>query len=82
MPGVIEPELLELLDLSGLAAGDILGLGAVGLEVVELPLVELELAPARERWVERAGEPAVVVDRTLAEHRVELRAPCPAASGR
>ena len=42
-------------------------------DVVELPDVLLEFAPAAQRRVDGAGQPALVVDRALPEHGVELR---------
>jgi hypothetical protein len=52
--------------------GDVVDLGPVGLEVVELPDVLIELRPPAEGQVHRAGQPSLMVDGALAEHHVEL----------
>src|SRR5262249_36041460 len=70
---VVKPELLELLQSCGLLGGEVLRLCAVHLEVVELPLVVLEVSPSGEGRVHRARKPPLVVDRALPEHRVKLR---------
>ena len=74
-PRVVPPQSLQLLELLGVLGGQVVDLGAVLREVVELPLVELELPPSGDRRVQRVREPALVVERSHPEHRVELGLP-------
>ena len=55
--------------------GQVVQLGAVDVDVVELPLVVVEVAPAADRRVGGDGLPAVVPDAARPEHRVELGLP-------
>src|SRR5215203_1484007 len=71
-PRVVPPQSLQLLELLGMLGGKVVSLGAVIGEVVELPLVQMELPPAGDRWMQCVREPAVVVERAHSEHRVEL----------
>ena len=67
---------------SGSCVGEVRRLRAVDLDVVELPDVLVELAPAAQRRVHGARQPAVLVEGALAEHRVELGALRRARPGR
>src|SRR6185437_4130747 len=57
-PGVVEPQALQRLELDRLLRCEVVRLGAVALEVVELPDVVLELAPSRDGRVDRTRQPA------------------------
>src|SRR5271165_2359907 len=70
---VVVPQRLHPLEAFGLLGGEVVALRTVGPKVVELPDVGLEVTPPRDRGVHGASEPTLVVDRALAEHRVELR---------
>ena len=83
--GLGVPEVDHLAELVGLLGGEVVQLGAVDVDVVELPLVLVEVAPAADRRVGGDGLPAVVPDAARPEHRVELRLrarPAPSASSK
>src|SRR4051795_6161069 len=71
--GLCVPEQDQLVELLGLLGGEVVHLGAVDVDVVELPGVLVEVPPAAERRVGGDGLPAVVPDAARAEHREELR---------
>src|SRR3954452_18515668 len=66
------PQVDHLLEAVGLGHREVMQLGAVDLDVVELPRVGGEVAPAAERRVRRDSLPALVPDAARAEHREEL----------
>ena len=70
-----EPDLDELPDFLWVLGGEVVDLCPVGVGVVELPLVVVEVPPARQARVGGDRLPAFVPDRPGAEHRVELRRP-------
>src|SRR4051795_10787753 len=71
--GLGVPEHDQLVELLGLLGGHVVELGAVDVDVVELPGVLVEFAPATQRRVGGDGLPAVVPDAARAQHREELR---------
>ena len=68
----LEPDLDQLRELLRMLLGEVLGLGAVHVHVVQLPHVLVEVSLATDRRVQGDGLPAVHPDAARAEHRVVL----------
>ena len=69
---LLEPALDERLRALRLLGGEVARLGAVLVDVVELPLVLVEVADARRRAVDGDDLPAVLPHPARAEHAVVL----------
>ena len=63
---------MSAFSLSGWSVGEILRLRAILVDVVELPLVLVEVALAADRCVNGRGLPAVLPDSACAQHCVVL----------
>src|SRR5208283_3040046 len=69
---LIKPDPDQVLEPLGVSLRQVLGLGAVLVHVVQLPVVLVELALAAQRSMEASGLPAVLPDPTGPEHGVVL----------